>query len=141
MQSIFLVEDSPLVLERLETMLRALPGVRIAGSASHADRAIHDILDEKPDVVLCDLKLAGGSGFDVLRAVHAAAPEIEFYMLSNFASEPYRRVAAELGARDFFDKSGEMERVRDALIRQIALVADDVFVIVALPNGGSGGVA
>jgi len=123
MQRIFLVEDSHLVLARLEAMLAAMPGVRIAGSAAHAERAIRGILDEQPDLVLCDLKLATGSGFDVLRAVRAAAPEIEVYMLSNFASEPYRRLAAELGARDFFDKSSEIERIRDLVAERAATVA------------------
>jgi DNA-binding NarL/FixJ family response regulator len=59
----------------------------------------------------------------VLRAVQAAAPAIEVYMLSNFASEPYRRLAAELGARDFFDKSSEIERVRDVVAGRAAVTA------------------
>jgi DNA-binding NarL/FixJ family response regulator len=56
----------------------------------------------------------------VLRAVHRAAPEIDVYMLSNFVSEPYRRLAERLGARDFFDKSKEFERVRDTVARRAA---------------------
>jgi DNA-binding NarL/FixJ family response regulator len=123
MQKIFLVEDSDLVLARLEALLGSLPGVRIAGTAAHAGRAVRSILDERPDMVLCDLKLATGSGFDVLRAVREAAPEIDVYMLSNFASEPYRRLAAELGARDFFDKSSDIERVRDLVATRAANAA------------------
>ena len=123
MQDVFLVEDSHLVLARLETMIASVPGARVCGSASHAERAIGAILAERPDMVLCDLRLATGSGFDVLRAVHAAAPEIDVYMLSNFASEPYRRLAAELGARDFFDKSSELERVSDLVASRAAVTA------------------
>jgi len=123
MQKIFLVEDSHLVLARLEALLASIPDTRVCGTAAHAERAIRGILDEQPDLVLCDLKLATGSGFDVLRAVHAAAPGIEVYMLSNFASEPYRRLAAELGARDFFDKSSEIERVRDVVASRAAVTA------------------
>lgn len=120
MQDVYLVEDSHLVLERLAAMIAAVPGVRVSGSAAHAERAIRDILEDRPQLVLCDLKLAAGSGFDVLRAVRAAAPEIDVVMLSNFATEPYRRLAAELGARDFFDKSSELERVRDLVARRAA---------------------
>ena len=120
MQKIFLVEDSHLVLARLEAMIGALPGARVVGTATHATRAIRGILDEKPDLVLCDLKLATGSGFDVLRAVRAAAPGIDVYMLSNFASEPYRRLATELGARDFFDKTNDLQRVRDLVAERTA---------------------
>ena len=123
MQKIFLVEDSHLVLARLEAMLAAIPGTRVCGTAAHAGRAIRGILDEQPDLVLCDLKLATGSGFDVLRAVRAAAPQVDVYMLSNFVSEPYRRLATELGARDFFDKSSEIERVRDLVASRAAITA------------------
>ena len=36
-------------------------------------------------------------------------------MLSTLASAPYRRHAARLGARDFFDKATEFERLRAML--------------------------
>ena len=43
------------------------------------------------------------------------APQIDFYMLSNFSSEPYRQLASRLGARGFFDKSSEFQHVRDLI--------------------------
>ncbi len=113
---VYLVEDSPIVRERLETMVTAISGARTVGSASRADDAIRGILAEHPDVVVLDMKLEQGSGFDVLRAVHDADPSIDIYMLSNFAAEPYRRLAEKLGARQFFDKSNEIERVREVLL-------------------------
>jgi DNA-binding NarL/FixJ family response regulator len=115
---VFLVEDSQIVLQRLTSMLGAIPGVSIAGSASTEKKAIADILAAKPDVVVLDLKLDQGSGFEVLSAVHKREPGIDFYMLSNFASEPYRRQAERLGALGFFDKSSEFELVRDAVAKR-----------------------
>jgi DNA-binding NarL/FixJ family response regulator len=115
---VFLVEDSSMVRERLERLLVA--GTRTVGYASGADAAISAILSEQPDVVVLDLKLAQGSGFDVLRAVRDRSPGIEFYMLSNFATEPYRRLAERLGARDFFDKTKEFERVREIIAARAA---------------------
>jgi DNA-binding NarL/FixJ family response regulator len=67
-------------------------------------------------VVLLDLSLDhGGSGFEVLSAIRAQDPAIAFYVLSNFASEPYRRHAERLGALAFFDKSTDLERLRATL--------------------------
>jgi DNA-binding NarL/FixJ family response regulator len=120
MQTVYVVEDAPLVRERLIEMLDATPGTQVVGAAARADQAIRGILEERPDVVLLDLRLAQGSGLDVLRAVHDIAPEITFYMLTNFASEPYRQLAARLGAQDFFDKSSEFERVRDIIAARSA---------------------
>ncbi len=112
---VFLVEDSPLVLERVRSLLAGLPGVRITGHAAAADGAIEAILAGRPDVVLLDLKLAQGSGFDVLRAVHERAPQVSVYMLSNFASTPYRKMAEQLGARGFFDKTRDFDRIREVV--------------------------
>lgn len=118
--TVFIVEDSPIVRERLLTLLGSIDGATAIGQASRADEAIQAILEAQPDAVVLDLKLAQGSGFDVLRAVHERAPAIDLYMLSNFAAEPYRRLAARLGARGFFDKSNEFQRVRDVLAARAA---------------------
>ena len=96
-------------------MLEATPSARLAGHAADAESAIRDILAGSPDVVLLDISLADGSGFDVLRAVRPQAPQIDFYVLSNVSSYPYRQLAGTLGARGFFDKSTEFERVRDSV--------------------------
>jgi DNA-binding NarL/FixJ family response regulator len=112
---VFLVEDSLPVLERLTRLLSTIPHARVIGHVATATAAIRDILSIKPDVVVLDLHLAEGSGFDVLSAVHEREPGIEVYMLSNFASEPYRRHAERLGAMGFFDKSTEFERVREVV--------------------------
>ena len=112
---VFVVDDSPPVRQRLEAMLAGLDGARLLGSADGADAALREILALRPEVVLLDLKLAQGSGFDVLKAVRAAVPEIDVYMLSNFATPAYRRAAARLGARGFFDKTAEFQDLLDLL--------------------------
>lgn len=122
MQDIYLVEDSEIVRQRLQALLAGVPGTQVVGHARGAREAIADILAKQPDVVLCDLNLKDGTGFEVLRALRERAPQIECYMLSNFATGPYRRLAAELGARDFFDKSNEFERVRDLVAQRAASV-------------------
>ena len=120
MQKVFLVDDSAMVRQRLADLLAGVPQVSVVGQAAGADEAIRQILDVKPDLVLLDLSLWQGNGFDVLRAVHAKAPAIDIYMLSNFCSAPYRQHAAELGACDFFDKTNEFERVRDVVAQRAA---------------------
>jgi DNA-binding NarL/FixJ family response regulator len=120
MQSVFLVEDSASIRERLMRLFENVPGAQVIGQAADADEAIAAILAARPDVVLLDVQLEQSSGFDVLRAVHSLAPGIAFYMLSNFAAEPYRRHAERLGARGFFDKSTDFERLRDLVAQRAA---------------------
>ncbi len=120
MQKVFLVEDSPLVLKRLIELLGGLPNTSIVGHAARADEAIRAILAAHPDIVIMDLKLAQGTGFDVLIEVQSKAPGIAFYMLSNFAQGAYRRQAERLGACGFFDKSSDFEQVRDVVAKRAA---------------------
>jgi DNA-binding NarL/FixJ family response regulator len=117
---VFLVEDSQLLLERLETMLAGVPGLEVVGHAGHARAAIAEILEQRPDLVVLDIQLAEGSGFDVLRELHAKVPELDVVMLSNYSSDPYRQIAERFGAKAFFDKSNEFERVRDLVAERAA---------------------
>jgi len=116
---VFLVEDSAPILERLTEMLGEIEGVQIIGSADTAQAACAAILRERPDTVVLDLRLASGSGIDVLRGVHPAAPEVDFIVLTNFASPQYRRICLQAGASHFIDKSTQIGEVK-------RLVADRV---------------
>ena len=121
MQRVFVVEDSAPVRARLAQLLASVPGARLVGEAADVEEAIGKILATRPDVVLLDVSLESGNGFDVLRAVHGAEPGIDFYLLSNFASEPYRRHAERLGAVGFFDKTRDFNRVRELIAQRAEL--------------------
>ena len=114
--NVFLVEDAPLLRERLHAILAAIPGAQTVGHAGRVKDAIAGIEAAKPDLVVLDIQLEDGSGFDVMRAVRASLPQVRFYVLTNFANDAYRRKAESLGARGFFDKSKEIERLREAIV-------------------------
>jgi DNA-binding NarL/FixJ family response regulator len=111
---VFLVEDAPLLRERLIELIASV-GASNVGHAEGAQEAIQAILAATPDVVVLDLHLKEGSGFDVLRAVRKAAPTIAFFVLTNYPHDGYRASAERLGARGFFDKSSEFNKLREAL--------------------------
>ena len=114
---VFVVEDSAHVRQRLQELIK-LAGATSAGYAAEVEPATRAILETRPDVVILDLQLADGTGFDVLRAVHDAAPEIDVYLFTNFAVDPYRQLAERLGARGVLDKSREFERVHDLIAQR-----------------------
>ncbi|MGQ0509775.1 MAG: response regulator [Betaproteobacteria bacterium] len=117
---VFLVEDSELIRGRIRAGLSDIPGLRTVGYADTAADAVREVLARHPDVVLLDLRLRQGNGLEVLRALHANAPEIDVYLCSSYAGEPYRGMALRLGARDVFDKSTEFGRVKEVLARRAA---------------------
>ena len=114
---VYIVEDSLLIRERLDAMI-TVSGATVAGHASTADAAIAGILVERPDLVILDMQLADGTGFEVLRAIRKQAPQIDIYFLTNFAAFPYRDLAERLGAKGFFDKSRDFDLMRDVVARR-----------------------
>jgi DNA-binding NarL/FixJ family response regulator len=118
---VYVVEDSLLIRERLDAMI-VVAGAAVAGHASTAGAAICSILAERPELVILDMQLAEGTGFDVLRAVRRQAPDIDVYFLSNFAAYPYRDLAERLGAKGFFDKSREFDLMGEVIAQRAAAV-------------------
>jgi DNA-binding NarL/FixJ family response regulator len=112
---VFLVEDAPLLRERLETLVASIPGSRTVGHAAGAREAVNAIAAARPDVVVLDIHLADGNGFDVLRRLQAIGETPDVYVLTNHPEDAYRRTAEKLGARGFFDKSSEFGALRAAL--------------------------
>ncbi len=106
--------------ERLSTLLAAIPGAQTVGFAEGAKEAIDKIAAAPPDVVVLDLSLKQGNGFDVMRAVAEVAPAVAFYILTNHPIEGFRKVAERLGAAGFFDKSTEFQRLIDVLAARAA---------------------
>ncbi|HWH46460.1 MAG TPA: response regulator [Burkholderiales bacterium] len=121
---VFVVESSSLIRERLGEMLASIQGVHSVGHATGANEAIQEILDLHPHAVVLDVMLAQGTGFDVLRALRDRAPEIAIYILSNFTTEPYRRLADRLGAAGYFDKTTQFERVIQALAERATRISN-----------------
>jgi DNA-binding NarL/FixJ family response regulator len=67
--SVYLVEDSPIVLRGLTELIEATGAATVVGHADTASAAIADIAALHPDAVIVDITLKGGNGFHVLKAI------------------------------------------------------------------------
>lgn len=114
---VFLVEDSPVIRERLAESISALAHVAVVGTADSEGEAIGALQETACDAVVLDLQLKQGHGFNVLKAVRRPPerPRLTVIVLSNFSSSQYRDRSLELGADYFFDKAREYDRVCDVL--------------------------
>ena len=111
---VFLADDSAMIRERVAAMLGA-DEMTIVGQAETPQGSIDGILAARPDVVVLDVQLEGGSGLQVLRAVHQAAPEIAFVVFSNNSGPAYRKRYLGEGAVGFLDKSTEFDQLTRAV--------------------------
>lgn len=111
---IFLADDSALIRDRVDALL-SKHGMTIVGHASSVQLAIDGILAVRPDVVVLDVRLADGSGLQVLQTVRKAYPEIGFVVFSNDTAEAFRKLYLNQGAACFLDKSCDSEQLADAV--------------------------
>jgi DNA-binding NarL/FixJ family response regulator len=112
---IYLVEDSHLIRSRLSSMLEEIDGVEIVGEAEDAGSAVVGIAATRPDVIVLDLQLAGGSGLDVLRELKNIAPGVVSIVLTNYALPQFRKQCMAAGAQHFFDKTAEFSKVTETI--------------------------
>jgi DNA-binding NarL/FixJ family response regulator len=107
---VFLADPSDLVRGRVASMLGA-GGMSIVGEAQTPQCSIDGILNGRPQVVVLDVHLSGGSGLEVIRAVRQAAPEVRFVVFSNDAGAGYRKRYLAEGAHSFLDKTSEFDQL------------------------------
>ncbi len=109
------IDDEPLAREEMKRSLEAYPYIELVGEAAHADEAIGQIYDLKPDLLLLDIQMPGKSGFDLLAdlAGTPGTPEIIFVT----AFDQYAVKAFEINALDYLLKPVRKERLEKALER------------------------
>jgi DNA-binding NarL/FixJ family response regulator len=117
---VYVVEDSPIIRRLLASTIEAA-GAELVGHSASALAAIADLGVLLPDLILIDISLDSGSGFDVLRALQeqklgSSAVKV---VLTNYANAEYENLSLQLGANRFFDKSSETSQVL-ALISALA---------------------
>ena len=110
-QSILIVDDSLLIMERLQTMLRGLKNAGAVESAGDYPMTVQLLANGSFDIVLLDINLPGRSGIELLRHIKTLYPQTTVIMLSNQSGPYYRGLCKRLGADYFVDKSTEFEDV------------------------------
>ncbi len=108
---VFLVDDSPQVLDRLKSILLSLDGIDVIGSADDLPEALSRIRSSRPDLVILDLRLPSGSGIKVLQMIKTENLGVDVVVLTNYAFPQYRKKCAETGAYAFLDKSTDFAMV------------------------------
>jgi two-component system LytT family response regulator len=110
--NVLIVDDEPLPRRDLRRLLGRLPGVTVIGEAATADEAAAAIAREPPDVVLLDIEMPGGSGFDLLDRLPAIPP-----VIFTTAYDQHAVRAFEVDAVDYLLKPIELDRLAAALAR------------------------
>ena len=108
---VFIADDSLIVREHLVTMLDELAGIEIVGQAGNVAEAISAIRLLKPDAVILDILMPGGSGIDVLENIKQNDSTLVVIVLTNYPYPVFRQKCLQAGADFFLDKSTEFDQI------------------------------
>jgi two-component system response regulator DevR len=112
---VLVVDDHTAVRAGLRTLLHCAAGIRVVAEAERAAEAVALCAGARPDVVLMDVRLAGGSGIEACRRIKADHPEVQVVMLSAYADEDTVVGAVIAGASGFLIKQSGSERLTEAV--------------------------
>jgi two-component system response regulator AtoC len=106
---ILVVEDEPALRQMLALMLNRA-GYEVETAAS-AEEASARLAKGEFDVVLCDIKLPGMDGIELLRRTKATGSDVAFIMVTAFASMETAIEALKAGASDYIIKPARNEEI------------------------------
>ena len=138
---IFIADDSSAILNRLVKMVSQIHYTKVIGLASNGEDAITSILKLKPDLVILDLRMPKGNGFDVIRNIKKNNLSMTELVLTSFATSQHRELCKQLGVEYFFDKTTEFEQAIEIIERLTSqtkdeLLSEDLLPLTELPKEG-----
>jgi two-component system chemotaxis response regulator CheY len=106
---VLVVEDSDLIAKRILVQLESVRGITTSASADNGIDALQLFTEMKPDLVILDISLPGKNGIELLKEFRQIKPECEVYMFTNYPYHHFKAACLNLGAKEFYDKSGDFE--------------------------------
>lgn len=112
---IMVIDDEPSVLESFKMILK----IKDYDVATFPDgpTALAQLQKGQYDVVFCDLKLPGMDGLEVLKKVKEIDPDVEFIIVTAYATESSHANAITLGALEYLRKPFLMEEIYELVER------------------------
>ncbi|MBD0338626.1 MAG: response regulator transcription factor [Thermoleophilia bacterium] len=120
MISVLLADDQALVRAGFRMILKAEPGIEVAGEAADGAEAVTAARELAPDVVLMDVRMPGMDGIEATRRIVGADRGTRVLVLTTFDLDEYVYEALRAGASGFLLKDAP----ENQLLAGIRIVAE-----------------
>lgn len=115
---VMLVDDHEVVRRGIQQLLDATADLTVVAEAGTVRDAVSEAAIARPDVVVMDVRLAGGSGIEATREIRSNLPETKVLMLTSFDDDEAVIASILAGASGYVLKQIQ----GDALLRAIRAV-------------------
>lgn len=116
---IVIADDHAVLRESLATLLETQPDLKVIGRAGNGTETLKQVQEHHPDVLLLDLFMPEGNGFEVLRVLDRESSRVAAVVLTGSESQMDYLQAVRLGARGLVLKADDPVKLFSA-IRSVA---------------------
>ena len=112
---VMIVDDHEVVREGLRSLLDRREGMTVVAEAGTVAQAVERALQEKPAVVIMDVRLPDGSGVEACREIRATLPDTRMIMLTSYADDEAIIASIMAGASAYLLKQTRGQQLVDAI--------------------------
>lgn len=112
---VLVVDDHSVVREGIRHVLEGAEEFRLVAEAATGTEGLERAVSERPDVVLLDLSMPGGSGLHVVRELRARLPNTRVLILSVHDDREYVLESVRVGAHGYLRKDSSPADIRHAI--------------------------
>jgi DNA-binding NarL/FixJ family response regulator len=122
---IVIVDDHPIVRERLAEIFNREPDLAACGEAEDRHQALEVIAVANPDLVIVDLTLKSSHGLELIKDIHARWPKLLVLVVSMHDESLYAERVLRAGARGYITKQ---EATRNILVAVRRVLQGSVYL-------------
>jgi len=117
---ILLVDDHPLVRERLSEIINDEPDLTVCGEAEDRPQAIKTIQATRPDIAIIDLTLKNSDGLELIKDIRSRWPGLRMLVVSMHDESLYAERVIRAGAMGYITKQDATRNILAAIRRILA---------------------
>ena len=112
---LLLVDDHPMVLDGLRTLIDSLRLADVVGEASNGEEAVDLARELEPDLVIMDLHMPAMNGVEATRQILSSHPDTGILVLTMLEDDDSVFAAMRAGARGYLLKGASQEDIARAV--------------------------
>jgi DNA-binding NarL/FixJ family response regulator len=112
---IVIVDDHPMVRERLADVINRESDLRVCGEAEDRAGALEVITRENPGLAIVDLTLKRSNGLDLIKDLHVMHPHLRILVLSMQDESLYAERVVRAGAHGYITKYEATGKILEAI--------------------------
>ncbi len=115
MITVLLVDDQDLVRAGIKSLLSDIKDIQVIGEASNAKEALQIVREQRPHVVLMEVRMPGIGGIETTRKLIQTHPQIKIIALTMCDEEPFPSHMLKAGATGYLTKKSKLDELIQAI--------------------------